>query len=129
MPLTKSWVFADCTRLLEIRFDFAPLAAVSREHHHDHHHTRLLPVLFRQSGGAAFLLYSRLVDLSARCINTHPLASRLRLRKTAGSLHAIIENLFFDGTLDPDGGWLSPGAGNGNGLSLRTAVADRYRVG
>ncbi|MDQ0144579.1 enolase C-terminal domain-like protein [Pseudarthrobacter niigatensis] len=43
--------------------------------------------------------------------------------------HVRIESLFFDGTLDPDGGWLSPGAGSGNGLSLRTADADGYRVG
>ena len=42
--------------------------------------------------------------------------------------HVRIENLFFDGTLDPDGGWLRPGAAPGNGLSFRTWEADKYQV-
>ncbi len=42
--------------------------------------------------------------------------------------HVRIENLFFDGTLDPDGGSLQLGDESGNGLSLRTAEADEYRV-
>jgi L-alanine-DL-glutamate epimerase-like enolase superfamily enzyme len=42
--------------------------------------------------------------------------------------HVRIENLFFDGTLDPDGGWLKPGDAPGNGLSLRAPEADKYRV-
>jgi L-alanine-DL-glutamate epimerase-like enolase superfamily enzyme len=42
--------------------------------------------------------------------------------------HVRIENLFFEGTLDPDGGWVRPAEGPGNGLSLRTAEADKYRV-
>ncbi|WP_324645123.1 enolase C-terminal domain-like protein [Pseudarthrobacter sp. LT1] len=42
--------------------------------------------------------------------------------------HVRIENLFFDGTLDPAGGSLSPGDGPGNGLALRAAEAGKYRV-
>ncbi|OMH23466.1 mandelate racemase [Tersicoccus phoenicis] len=44
--------------------------------------------------------------------------------------HVRIENLFFDGTLDPTGGFLTPDfTAPGNGLTLRTADADRYRTG
>ncbi|TQJ61395.1 L-alanine-DL-glutamate epimerase-like enolase superfamily enzyme [Arthrobacter sp. SLBN-83] len=42
--------------------------------------------------------------------------------------HVRIENLFFDGTLDPEGGSLQPGDRPGNGLTLRTVEADKYRV-
>jgi L-alanine-DL-glutamate epimerase-like enolase superfamily enzyme len=42
--------------------------------------------------------------------------------------HVRIENLFFDGTLDPDGGWVRPGESPGNGLALRSADARPYRV-
>ena len=42
--------------------------------------------------------------------------------------HVRIENLFFEGTLDPQGGWVRPGDGPGNGLAFRAADADRYRV-
>ncbi|MFP3580043.1 enolase C-terminal domain-like protein [Arthrobacter sp. SIMBA_036] len=42
--------------------------------------------------------------------------------------HVRIESLFFDGTLDPDGGSVTPGDGSGNGLSLRTAETEKYRV-
>jgi L-alanine-DL-glutamate epimerase-like enolase superfamily enzyme len=42
--------------------------------------------------------------------------------------HVRIENLFFEGTLDPDGGWLRPETEPGNGLTLRNADAARYRV-
>ncbi|MDQ0756414.1 enolase C-terminal domain-like protein [Arthrobacter sp. B3I4] len=42
--------------------------------------------------------------------------------------HVRIENLFFDGTLDPDGGWVRSGPGPGNGLTLRSAAAEPYRV-
>lgn len=43
--------------------------------------------------------------------------------------HVRIENLFFDGTLDPDGGWIRPGDSPGNGLAFRAADAAPYRVG
>lgn len=44
--------------------------------------------------------------------------------------HTRIESMFFDGTLDPDGGAIRPGQNTapGLGLELRTAVANRYRV-
>jgi L-alanine-DL-glutamate epimerase-like enolase superfamily enzyme len=44
--------------------------------------------------------------------------------------HQRIERLFFDGTLDPDGGVLTPDPGRtGLGLELRSADAGRYRRG
>ncbi len=44
--------------------------------------------------------------------------------------HTRIESMFFDGTLNPDGGALHPceNTAPGLGLELRTAVANRYRV-
>lgn len=44
--------------------------------------------------------------------------------------HTRIESMFFDGTLDPSGGAISPceNTAPGLGLELRTAVANRYRV-
>ena len=42
--------------------------------------------------------------------------------------HVRIENLFFDGTLDPDGGWIRPGDSPGNGLAFRANDAAPYRV-
>ncbi len=44
--------------------------------------------------------------------------------------HVRIESMFFDGVLDPGGGVVRPaGDRAGNGLRLRTADADHYRVG
>jgi len=44
--------------------------------------------------------------------------------------HQRIERMFFDGTLDPQGGVLTPDAGRpGLGLELRSADAGRYREG
>jgi L-alanine-DL-glutamate epimerase-like enolase superfamily enzyme len=44
--------------------------------------------------------------------------------------HTRIESMFFDGTLDPSGGAISPceNTAPGLGLELRSAVANRYRV-
>jgi L-alanine-DL-glutamate epimerase-like enolase superfamily enzyme len=44
--------------------------------------------------------------------------------------HTRIESMFFDGTLDPSGGAISPceNTAPGLGLELRTTVANRYRV-
>jgi L-alanine-DL-glutamate epimerase-like enolase superfamily enzyme len=44
--------------------------------------------------------------------------------------HTRIESMFFDGTLDPDGGAIHPcdNTAPGLGLELRSAVANRYRV-
>lgn len=42
--------------------------------------------------------------------------------------HQRIERMFFDGTLDPEGGVLTPEPGRpGLGLELRAADAERYR--
>ena len=43
--------------------------------------------------------------------------------------HVRIENLFFDGTLDPQGGSLRPADRPGNGLVLRGRAAEPYLVG
>jgi L-alanine-DL-glutamate epimerase-like enolase superfamily enzyme len=44
--------------------------------------------------------------------------------------HIRIESMFFDGTLDPAGGTITPRPdAPGNGLTFRSADADRYRVG
>jgi L-alanine-DL-glutamate epimerase-like enolase superfamily enzyme len=44
--------------------------------------------------------------------------------------HQRIERMLFDGTLDPDGGVLTPDPGRpGLGLELRSADAERYREG
>lgn len=42
--------------------------------------------------------------------------------------HVRIESLFFDGTLDPDGGRVQPSDAPGNGLAFRTADARPYRI-
>lgn len=42
--------------------------------------------------------------------------------------HVRIENLFFDGTLDPQGGSVHCQDSPGNGLNLRSADAERYQV-
>ncbi|MEP7160062.1 MAG: enolase C-terminal domain-like protein [Dermatophilaceae bacterium] len=44
--------------------------------------------------------------------------------------HVRIESMFFDGTLDPTGGTITPDShAPGNGLSLKAADVDTYRVG
>ncbi|MFC8523517.1 enolase C-terminal domain-like protein [Pseudarthrobacter sp. NPDC057230] len=42
--------------------------------------------------------------------------------------HVRIENLFFDGTLDPRGGCLRPADAPGNGLAFRATDAEPYRI-
>ena len=43
--------------------------------------------------------------------------------------HVRIESMFFDGTLDPVGGTIRPDPGTpGNGLTLRAADTEQYRV-
>ncbi|MDQ0769273.1 L-alanine-DL-glutamate epimerase-like enolase superfamily enzyme [Pseudarthrobacter defluvii] len=42
--------------------------------------------------------------------------------------HVRIENLFFEGSLDPGGGALRPGDEPGNGLSFRSSDAEQFRV-
>lgn len=43
--------------------------------------------------------------------------------------HVRIEDMFFDGTLDPAGGTVTPTAAPGHGLTLRVDVAQRYQDG
>jgi L-alanine-DL-glutamate epimerase-like enolase superfamily enzyme len=43
--------------------------------------------------------------------------------------HVRIEDMLFDGALDPTGGTISPTAGLGHGLTLRTEDVAEYRVG
>jgi L-alanine-DL-glutamate epimerase-like enolase superfamily enzyme len=43
--------------------------------------------------------------------------------------HVRIESLFFEGALDADGGVLHPRSDPGNGLTLREADAEEFRVG
>lgn len=44
--------------------------------------------------------------------------------------HVRIENMVFDGTLDPQGGSITPDpSAPGNGLTLKSADVDEYRVG
>ena len=42
--------------------------------------------------------------------------------------HVRIENLMFDGIIQPRGGFLTPSDSPGNGYSLKTADAEQYRV-
>ena len=42
--------------------------------------------------------------------------------------HVRIEDLFFDGTLDPGGGCVRPSDALGNGLAFRAADAEPYRI-
>ncbi|MCQ9165986.1 MULTISPECIES: enolase C-terminal domain-like protein [unclassified Arthrobacter] len=42
--------------------------------------------------------------------------------------HVRIENLFFEGCLDPHGGALRPSTEPGNGLAVRTGAMEEYRV-
>ncbi|MBA8975940.1 mandelate racemase [Streptomyces sp. SID7804] len=43
--------------------------------------------------------------------------------------HVRVEDMLFDGALDPTGGTVAPGAGLGHGLTLRTEEVAQYRVG
>ncbi|MFF5157644.1 enolase C-terminal domain-like protein [Streptomyces sp. NPDC000348] len=43
--------------------------------------------------------------------------------------HVRIEDMLFDGALDPTGGTIAPTAGPGHGLTLRTEDVAEYRVG
>ncbi|RAN76750.1 mandelate racemase [Bacillus sp. SRB_336] len=42
--------------------------------------------------------------------------------------HVRIENMFFDGCLDPQGGALRPSTEPGNGLAIRTSSREKFRV-
>ncbi|MDX3095513.1 enolase C-terminal domain-like protein [Streptomyces sp. ME01-24h] len=75
------------------------------------------------------------VDLSGHCaphVHAHAAAAAPNLRHLEWFHdHVRIERLLFDGTLDPGGGTVSPGADGapGLGLSFRDERAEPYRVG
>lgn len=73
------------------------------------------------------------IDFSGHCapaITAAPAAAAPRLRHLEWFHdHVRLEQMLFEGTLDPQGGTITPDAERpGNGLELRTADAERYRV-
>lgn len=72
------------------------------------------------------------VDLSGHCaphLHAHAAAATPGLRHLEYFHdHARIEDMLFDGTLDPAGGVLVPGDEPGLGLCFREADAERFRV-
>jgi L-alanine-DL-glutamate epimerase-like enolase superfamily enzyme len=73
------------------------------------------------------------LDVSAHCaphVHAHVAAATPNLRHIEWFHdHVRIEEMFFDGTLDPAGGAVRPDpAAPGHGLTLRREVAQRYRV-
>ncbi|MFF4289402.1 enolase C-terminal domain-like protein [Streptomyces sp. NPDC001633] len=84
---------------------------------------------------AAALAEARGLALSGHCaphVHAHAAAAIPNLRHLEWFHdHVRIENLLFDGVLDPSGGSVTPGADGapGHGLTLRTADAEPYRAG
>ncbi|MBY8882243.1 enolase C-terminal domain-like protein [Actinacidiphila acidipaludis] len=82
---------------------------------------------------AAALAEARGLQISGHCaphLHAHAAAAVPNLRHLEWFHdHVHIENLLFDGTLDPAGGVIRPGAGGapGHGLELRADVAAKYR--
>ncbi len=79
----------------------------------------------------AALCEARSLDLSAHCgpsIHLHPCCAVVPLRHLEYFHdHARVENLLFDGVVEPDGGVLRPDLSRpGNGLELKRADAERY---
>ncbi|MFJ3086451.1 enolase C-terminal domain-like protein [Streptomyces sp. NPDC086838] len=83
---------------------------------------------------AAALAEAAGLGLSGHCaphVHAHAAAAVPNLRHLEWFHdHVRIEELFFDGVLDPAGGTVRPGASGtpGHGLELRTRAAERYRV-
>jgi L-alanine-DL-glutamate epimerase-like enolase superfamily enzyme len=74
------------------------------------------------------------LELSGHCaphVHAHAAAAIPNLRHLEWFHdHVRIEDMFFDGALDPTGGAIRPDpARPGHGLTLRPEVADRFRVG
>lgn len=73
------------------------------------------------------------LDVSAHCgphAHAHVAAAVPNLRHIEWFHdHVRIETMFFDGTLDPSGGTISPRDDPGNGLTLRNTYAEQFRVG
>lgn len=73
------------------------------------------------------------LDISGHCgphLHAHVAAATPNLRHLEWFHdHVRIENMFFDGTLDPQGGTITPDdSAPGNGLTLKDADAENYRV-
>jgi L-alanine-DL-glutamate epimerase-like enolase superfamily enzyme len=84
---------------------------------------------------AAALAEAAGLELSGHCaphVHAHAAAAIPDLRHLEWFHdHVRIEDLFFDGTLDPRGGSIRPGADGapGHGLTLRADQAEKYRTG
>ncbi|MFE4964395.1 enolase C-terminal domain-like protein [Streptomyces sp. NPDC056660] len=84
---------------------------------------------------AAALAEAAGLELSGHCaphVHAHAAAAIPNLRHLEWFHdHTRIEDLFFDGTLDPQGGSIRPGADGapGHGLTLRAEQAEKYRTG
>ncbi|WP_420310401.1 enolase C-terminal domain-like protein [Streptomyces sp. YS-B37] len=84
---------------------------------------------------AAALAEAAGVELSGHCaphVHAHAAAAIPNLRHLEWFHdHVRIEALFFDGTFDPQGGSIRPGADGapGHGLTLRAERAEKYRTG
>jgi L-alanine-DL-glutamate epimerase-like enolase superfamily enzyme len=84
---------------------------------------------------AAALAEAAGLELSGHCaphVHAHAAAAIPNLRHLEWFYdHTRIEDLFFDGTLDPHGGNIRPGADGapGHGLILRAEQAEKYRTG
>jgi L-alanine-DL-glutamate epimerase-like enolase superfamily enzyme len=84
---------------------------------------------------AAALAEAAGLELSGHCaphVHAHAAAAIPNLRHLEWFHdHTRIEDLFFDGTLDPHGGSIRPGADGapGHGLTLRADQAEKYRTG
>jgi L-alanine-DL-glutamate epimerase-like enolase superfamily enzyme len=84
---------------------------------------------------AAALAEAAGLELSGHCaphVHAHAASAIPNLRHLEWFYdHTRIEDLFFDGTLDPRGGSIRPGADGapGHGLTLRADEAEKYRTG
>ena len=82
---------------------------------------------------AAALAEAAGLELSGHCApHAHAAAAIPNLRHLEWFYdHTRMEDLFFDGTLDPHGGNIRPGADGapGHGLTLRAEQAEKYRAG
>jgi L-alanine-DL-glutamate epimerase-like enolase superfamily enzyme len=82
---------------------------------------------------AAAVVASHGLEVSAHCaphLHAHVAAATPNLRHIEWFQdHVRIESMFFEGTLDPQGGVIRPDASApGNGLTLREVDAEKYRV-
>lgn len=81
---------------------------------------------------AAAVAASHGLEISGHCgphLHAHVAAATPNLRHLEWFHdHVRIENMFFDGTLDPSGGSITPREEPGNGLTLREADAAPYQV-